>query len=140
MMRRVLIVTSSYAPAMIADMHRARHLAWELPGLGWEVEILSPDGGYQQPSCMDVDSGAFFAPGTIVNYVPQFLPALFRWLGFGSIGWRALLPMFLAGRRLLRERKFDLVYLSTTQFSLFLLGPAWKAGSEVPFVLDIHDP
>ena len=28
---------------MIADMHRARQLAWELPQLGWEVEILSPD-------------------------------------------------------------------------------------------------
>ena len=40
-MRRVLIVTSSYAPTMIADMQRVRQLAWELPKLDWEVEVLS---------------------------------------------------------------------------------------------------
>lgn len=140
MRRRVLIVTSSYAPAMIADMHRARQLAWELPGIGWQVEILSPDGSYQQPSCMDEDGAPFFAPDTITHYVPQFFPGLFRFLGFGSIGWRALLPMLLAGRRLLRVREFDLVYFSTTQFSLFLLGPAWRCFFGVPFVLDFHDP
>lgn len=140
MTRRVLIVTSSYAPAMIADMHRARHLAWELPKIGWRVEILSPDGSYQQPSCMDEDGTQFFAPGTITHYVPGFFPSLFRFLGIGSIGWRALLPMLLAGRRLLRAREFNLVYFSTTQFPLFLLGPAWKVWLGVPFILDIHDP
>ncbi len=50
-MPRVLIVTSTYAPAMIADMHRARHLAWELPKLGWQVEILAPDVSFQPASC-----------------------------------------------------------------------------------------
>lgn len=140
MRRRVLIVTSSYAPTMIADMHRVRHLAWDLPETGWDVEILCPGDGYQQPSCMDKDSAEFFAPDTIAHYVPEFLPQLFRWLGFGSIGWRALLPMLLTGRRLLRERRFDLVYFSTTQFSLFLLGPAWRRSLGVPFILDVHDP
>ena len=60
-MRRVLIVTNAYAPAMIADMQRARHLAWELPKLGWEVEILAPDAAFQPPSCLDPDSAEFFA-------------------------------------------------------------------------------
>ena len=140
MNRRVLIVTSSYAPAMTADMHRARQLAWELPKLGWEVEILSPDAAYQLRSCLDMDSAEFFAPGTITHFVSPFWPALFRTLGFGSIGWRAIIPMFWAGRKLLRQRRFDLVFLSTTQFSLFLLGPTWQRRFAVPFVLDFHDP
>jgi glycosyltransferase involved in cell wall biosynthesis len=140
MRRRVLIVTSSYAPAMIADMHRARHLAWDLPAAGWDVEILCPGDGYQQPSCMDNDSAEFFTPDAIAHYVPEFLPRLFRWLGFGSIGWRALLPMLRTGRRLLLKRQFDLIYFSTTQFPLFLLGPAWRLSRGVPYVLDIHDP
>jgi hypothetical protein len=59
-MRRVLIVTNAYAPTMVADMQRARHLAWELPRFGWEVEILVPDGAFQPPSCLDRDSDAFF--------------------------------------------------------------------------------
>jgi hypothetical protein len=140
MNRRVLIVTSSYAPAMIADMHRARQLAWELPSQGWNVEILTPDASYQQPSCLDGESGAFFAPGTPVHSVPMHLPRLFKALGFGSIGWRALRPMRRMGDLLLGSGRFDIVYFSTTQFPLFLLGPRWQRRHGVPFVLDFHDP
>lgn len=140
MMRRVLIVTSSYVPAMIADMHRARHLAWELPRIDWRVEILCPDGSYQQPSCMDEDSTDFFSRNAITHFVPQYFAKIFRLLGFGNIGWRAVLPMLLAGRRLLRQREFDVVYISTTQFPLFLLGPAWQRCLGVPYILDLHDP
>ena len=136
---RVLIVTSSYLPTMIADMHRARHLAWELPKLGWDVEILAPDQSYQPPSCIDDDSGAFFPASTRVTLVRAFLPRLFRRLGAGTIGWRAIVPMFFAGNKLLRDR-IDIVYFSTTQFSLFLLGPLWRLLFRVPYVLDFHDP
>lgn len=125
---------------MIADMHRARHLAWELPKLGWDVEVLCPDASYQQSSCMDGDSTAFFPPETPTHYAPQCCPALFRVLGFGSVGWRAMVPMLRAGRRLLRARRFHIVYFSTTQFPLFLLGPIWERRFGVPFVLDFHDP
>src|SRR5260370_31283280 len=138
--RRVLIVTSSYAPAMTADMHRARHLAWELPLLGWEVEILCPDASYQLPLCMDRDSADFFPRGTIVHEVPQRLSWLSRAFGFGSIGWRAILPMLVAGSRLLRKRRFDLIYFSTTQVPLFTLGALWRRLFGIPFVLDIQDP
>ncbi len=139
-MRRVLIVAGSYAPTMIADMHRARHLAWHLPPLGWEVEILCPDETYQPPSCLDEDSAAFFPPDTPVHCVPQRLAPLFRALGIGGIGTRALLPALRAGRGLLRKRRYDLVYISTAQFLLFLLGPAWHRQFRIPFVLDLHDP
>jgi len=138
--RRVLIVTSSYAPAMIADMHRARQLAWELPELGWEVEILAPDATYQPPSCLDDDSADYFASGTRVHQVPAYRPRLFHALRMGGIGWRAYRPMARLGDRLLRLRRFDLVYFSTTQFPLFLLGARWNRRWGVPYVLDFHDP
>jgi hypothetical protein len=125
---------------MIADMHRARHLAWELPKLGWDVEILAPDASYQQACYLDKDSAAFFPRGTKLNFAPAFLPGLFRKLGFGSIGWRAIIPMWRAGRRVLKDGAFDLVYFSTTQFPLFLLGPLWRRELGIPYVLDFHDP
>jgi len=139
-MRRVLIVTSSYAPTMIADMQRARQLAWELPRLGWEVEVLSPSTQYQPASCVDEDSAGFFSPNSQVHFVPEIYPSLFRSAGIGNIGWRALLPLWLAGKRLLRQRPFDLVFISTAQFPLFLLGRMWKRRFGVPFVVDLHDP
>jgi hypothetical protein len=139
-MRRVLIVTNAYAPAMIADMQRARHLAWELPKLGWKVEILAPDAAFQPSSCLDRDSDAFFAPDIPVHFVKEALPPLFRAGGLRSVGWRALLPVLRTGSRLLRTGRYDLVYLSTANSPLFLLGPAWRKRHGVPFVLDLHDP
>jgi len=139
-MRRVLIVTSSYAPTMIADMQRARQLAWELPKLGWEVEVLGPCTEYQPATCVDQDSAGFFSPASRVHYAPQMWPHLFRIAGVGSIGWRALLPLRFVGKRLLQQRHFDLIYISTAHFPLFLLGPMWQRQFGVPYVLDLHDP
>jgi hypothetical protein len=138
--RRVLLVTSSYAPTMIADMQRARQLGWELPETGWEVEILSPGIGYQPPSCNDSDSAEFFSPTAKVHAVPQRAAAFFRFFGIGNIGLRALLPLYFAGRNLLAARRFDLVYFSTAQFPLFLLGPPWRRRFKISYVLDLHDP
>lgn len=139
-MRRVLIVTSSYAPTMIADMQRVRQLAWELPKVGWEVEVLSPSTEYQPATCVDEDSAGFFSPHSPAHYVPEMWPGLFRIAGVGNIGWRALLPLWSAGKQLLQQKHFDLVYISTAQFPLFLLGRIWQRRFGVPYVLDLHDP
>lgn len=138
--RTVLIVTSSYAPAMIADMHRARLLAWELPALGWNVEVLAPDSSYQYANCLDKDAKEFFCPDTPVHFTRPYKPILPRALRSGLIGWKALWPLVATGGKLLAQRRFDLVYFSTTQFNLFLLGRWWQSRYRVPYVLDIHDP
>lgn len=139
--RRVLIVVSSYAPTMIADMQRARMLAAKLPKLNWEVEVLTAGTQFQHPSCIDIDSDSFFPKGIPTHAVNEWFPALFRWLGMRSIGWRALLPMLVSGYRLLRTKRYDLILLSTTQFVLFLLGPLWRLMRiETPYILDFHDP
>lgn len=139
-MRRVLIVTSSYAPTMIADMQRVRQLAWELPKVGWDVEVLSPSADYQPATCVDEDSAKFFAPDALVHSVPEMWAGLFKIAGVGNIGWRALLPLWSAGSRLLQSKPFDLVYISTANFPLYLLGPIWQRQLSIPYVLDIHDP
>lgn len=64
--RRVLIVVSSYCPAMSASMHRARLLAWSLAECGWQVQILAPSAEFQRPEWMDPKAQAFFQPGNSV--------------------------------------------------------------------------
>lgn len=140
MTRRILIVTSSYDPAMIADVHRVRLLAWELPKLGWDVEILCPDQEFQVRSYLDHDSSGFFPPNVPIHWVEEWCPRLLRTLGFGSIGFRALAPLLHTGRKLLQRKHFDLVFISTAKFPLFLLGPVWRKWFGVPFILDLHDP
>ena len=67
-------------------------------------------------------------------------PGMFRIAGIGNIGWRALFPLWSAGKRLLGQKHFDLIYISTAQFPLFLLGRIWQRQFGVPYVLDLHDP
>ena len=138
--KRVLLVTSSYAPTMIADMHRVRHLAWELPKLGWETEVLFPGAQFQRSEYLEPDSGPLFNPATPRHEVAPDDFWFFRALKIRSIGWRALRPLRTAGDKLMKERRFDLVYISTANFPLFCLGRRWKRMFNVPYILDYHDP
>ncbi|MBV9971195.1 MAG: glycosyltransferase, partial [Xanthobacteraceae bacterium] len=112
----------------------------EMPKLGWQAEILAPGASYQPASCRDDDGAAFFAPDVQAHHVGEILPKVFRAAGLGTIGWRALLPMARRGAKLLASKQFDLVYISTAQLPLFLLGPLWRRSIGVPYVLDLHDP
>lgn len=139
-MPRVLLVTSAYTPTAIADMHRARHLAWELPRLGWDVEVLAPNIDFQRAEYTEPGAGWLFAPGTPAHGAAPVAAAIFRLAKMRSIGWRAWWPLYRTGLALLGTRRFDLVYITTAHFPLFCLGPAWQRRSGVPYVLDYHDP
>jgi hypothetical protein len=138
--RRVLIVVSSYRPAMLADMQRARALAWELPALGWDVEILTPAPSEVRQDAIEPDADGFFAKDTPVHEVRVWLAPLFGLVSLGSGAWRMWLPMYRRGRTLLASRRFDLVYFSTTAFNFFSFGPLWRSKFGVPYALDFQDP
>lgn len=138
--RRVLIVTSSWEPVVIADMQRTRMLAWDLPAAGWEVEVLAPDDQLQRQQAIDPGSHRFFAPNISVHLVSADEGMFFKALRITGIGWRAFRPLFRKGLQLLRAQRFDLVYISTAQFNLFCLGRLWLRKTAVPYVLDFHDP
>ncbi len=125
---------------MVADMHRVRHLAWELPALGWDVEVLFPGAAFQRPEIIEPSSAQFFNPATPCHEVAPHDYWFFRPLKIRSIGWRAFRPLRDAGDALLRGRRFDLVYISTANFTLFCLGRRWARKFNVPYVLDYHDP
>jgi hypothetical protein len=136
---KALIVVSTWCPAMLADMHRVRLLAGELREQGWEVELLSPDASFQRSFAMEPYAERFF-PDVPVHYVGTWQPWLFKILGAGTIGWRAIVPVNRMGRELLRTRGFDVVYFSTTTHLLTCLGPHWRRSFRVPYVADVHDP
>ncbi|HEX5400230.1 MAG TPA: glycosyltransferase [Verrucomicrobiae bacterium] len=138
--RRVLLITNALPPAMQADNQRARMLADELPASGWDVELLVPDSSFQIPIYCDVKSMALRPKNTAINEVPPATDWLLRAAGMKSMSWRALWPMCWRGLRLLRQAKFDLIYISTAQFNFFCLGTIWHKKTGVPYVLDFHDP
>ena len=62
------------------------------------------------------------------------------WPGFGSLGLRSYGSLRKAGEHWIGENRPDLIYLTTTEFDLFRLGPAWRRKTGVPYVLDYQDP
>jgi hypothetical protein len=138
--RRVLVVVSAFRPAMLADMHRARMLGWELPRLGWNMEVLAPEAAEVRADALERDAEAFFPPELPVHEFGSLARGLFALAGSGSLAWRTLVPAYRKGARLLASGRFDLVFLSTTTFTYFMLGALWSRRFGVPYVLDFHDP
>ena len=134
------MVVSSYRPAMQADMQRARMLSWELPALGWDVEVLTPAASEVRDDILEPDPAAFFPTAVKVHETGSFMRPVFELLGSRSPAWRTLRPIDQRARALLKTKRFDLVYFSTTIFSYFPLGWRWRKMFGVPYVLDFHDP
>jgi len=137
---RVLAVVSAFKPAMLADMHRARMLGWELPRLRWDIEILAPAAAEVRQDAIEQDAAGFFPPNLPMHEFHSMARGLFALAGSHSLAWRTLFPAYRKGASLLGSGRFDLVYISTTTFTYFLLGPLWMRQNRIPYVLDFHDP
>jgi glycosyltransferase involved in cell wall biosynthesis len=138
--RRALIVVSAFNPGIIADMQRARMLAWELPRLGWEVEVLTPRASEVRQDIVEENASAFFAPDVVVHEVGSIWRSVLEALGSRTHVWRTLVPIWKRGDQLLLSKRFDIVYFSTTSFMYFILGAYWKKKYKIPYVIDFHDP
>jgi hypothetical protein len=107
--------------------------------VGWEVEVLYPDQSYQAAYSFDPESPRFY-PEVPEHPVGPWMEEIFKVVGSRSIGIRAGVPLARQGLELLRSRKFDVVYFSTTQHLLTCAGPWWRRKTGVPYVADVHDP
>lgn len=139
-MRKVLIVSPHFPPTNAPDMQRVRLALPHLRALGWEPVVLAI-----HPDSIEGDvRDALFErtyPGDIrIVRVRGIVPKNTRRFGFGGLWLRCGRAVREAGEALLRAEKFDLVFISTTQFDAFTLGPRWKRRFGVPFVVDYQDP
>jgi hypothetical protein len=132
----VLCVTPRFAPANGADAHRVRLLVAHLKALHCDVEVLAVDPG----------SAGMPVEPALMQGVPADLPVhrvrawpLSGW-GLNGLAQRAIVPLYSRGLELLRSRRFDLVFFSTTEFLLHTLGPLWRWRTGVPFCMDYQDP
>ena len=136
---RVLIVSPHFPPSNAADMQRVRLVLPYFREFGIEAEVLAVDAeGVASPQDPWLVDG-------LPKDVPihRVKPLSLRWSkipGLGTLSLRAMSVLRKAGHVLLREKTYDLIYFSTTQFTTQLLGPEWKKNFGVPFLLDYQDP
>ncbi len=108
--------------------------------LGWEATVLAT-----KPSEIDGLPREEMLERTVPDNVEVVrtgaIPlALASRIGMRTLGLRAYPHMARAGANLLRAGRFDLVFFSTTQFTVMALGPRWFKKFGVPYVLDFQDP
>ena len=138
--RRFLIVSPHFPPVNAPDHQRVRMSLPYFTELRWQPTVLAV-----RPDCLEGCVTDPLLEKTVpknievirVGAIPFYLT---RVLGAGSLALRALLTLHWAGNRLLRDRKFDLIFFSTTQFPVMILGPIWRHRFGVPYVVDFQDP
>ncbi len=139
MNKRALIISPYFPPSNAADMQRIRMSLPYFKDYGWNVEIVTVDVQYS-----DLPTDELLVqsvPTTIkIHTVEAFNKNWTSKLGLGSIALRSLWYYRKKVNQLLKDGNFDLVYFSTTQFPVCILGAYWKAKFKVPYVIDMQDP
>jgi hypothetical protein len=106
---------------------------------GWEAEVIAVDSKYT-----DLPKDELLAesiPSDIkIHYVKAFNKGWTSKIGFGSISYRSWWFFRKKVNKLLIEKKYDLIYFSTTQFQICTLGGYWKKRFKIPYIIDMQDP
>jgi hypothetical protein len=138
-MKKVLIISPYFPPVNAADMHRVRTNLSYFSGYGWEAEVVTVDPAYAE---MPEDKFLLksIPAGLIVHTIKAFNKNWTSVFGLGSIALRSLWFYRRAVNNILRANHFDLIFFSTTQFPVCILGPYWKKRFGVPYIIDMQDP
>ena len=138
-MKKVLIISPHFPPINGADMHRVRQSLPYFKDFDWEATVVTVD-----PDFVEADADELLLqtiPKDIqVIHVKAFQPGFTRKIGLGSLALRSLYFYRKAVNQLLKKEKFDLIYFSTTQFPVLVLGNYWSRKFKIPYVIDMQDP
>ncbi len=120
-------------------MHRVRTSLPYFADNGWRAEIVTVDERY-----VDMGKDPLLSHDIPANIIIHKIKALSKkWtskFGLGSIALRSLWFYKKKVNQILKASKFDLIYFSTTQFPIIILGAYWKRKFNIPFVIDMQDP
>jgi len=138
-LKRVLIISPYFPPTNAADMQRVRMSLPYFRDYGWEAEIVAVHWKYTDLQQDDLLL-EMVPEDIIIHRVKPLDKRLTSKFGLGSIALRSIAAYRKCVNLLLREKKYDLIYFSTTQFPICILGCYWKNKFNIPFVIDLQDP
>ena len=137
--KKLLIISPYFPPVNAADLQRVRMSIPYFAENGWDAEVVMVDEQY-----VDVSKDLLLSqsiPSEIkIHKVKALKKSWTAKLGLGSIALRSLWFYKQTVNRLLGDQKYDLIYFSTTQFPVCILGVYWKKKFGIPYVIDMQDP
>lgn len=120
-------------------MQRVRMSLPYFKDFGWEASVVTIDSKHAEIAHDNL----------LVQSVPDYIKIYYvnalskKWtskLGLGSIALRSLRDYRRVVNSILQTNKYDLIYFSTTQFPVCILGAYWKKRFGIPYVIDMQDP
>lgn len=139
MNKKVLIISPYFAPSNAADMQRIRMSLPYFKDFGWDAEVVTVDPQYSDLVKDELLMRSI--PDDIKIHITKAFDK--KWtskFGLGSLALRSLWFYKKKVNQLLSVSKFDLIYFSTTQFPVCVLGSYWKKKFNIPYVIDMQDP
>lgn len=76
----------------------------------------------------------------VIHKIEAFSKKITSKFGLGSLALRSLYFYIKYVDKLLKAKSFDLIYFSTTEFAITILGNYWKKKFNIPYVIDMQDP
>jgi len=137
--RRVLMVSPHFPPDTSAGAHRVRLLAPYLAEFGWEPTVMTVETSAYEGR-LDPDLARLVPAGLRIVRARAWSPGRTRWLGIGDLGLRSFHGLKHACEELLRQERFDALFITIYPTYTALLGPILKRKYGLPFVLDYQDP
>lgn len=138
-MKKVLVISPYFPPVNAADMHRVRMSVPYFKNFDWNAELVIVDDKY-----VDIAKDELLLQSVPNNIVMHKVKAFSKkWtskIGLGSIGLRSLFFYLFKVNSLLKKNNYDLIYFSTTQFPVCILGAFWKRRFKIPYIIDMQDP
>jgi hypothetical protein len=138
-LKKVLIISPYFPPSNAADMQRIRMSLPYFKNFGWEAEVVSVANEHSDISKDELL--LLSVPENIrIHTVGAFSKKYTSKVGLGSIALRSLWFYKQKVNQLLTANHYDLIYFSTTQFPVCILGAYWKKKFGIPYIIDMQDP
>jgi hypothetical protein len=106
---------------------------------GWEAEVVTVSPSHSE-LVKDHLLNESIPADIRIHKVEAFSKKWTSKIGLGSLALRSLWYYKKYVNQLLKRQNFDLIYFSTTQFPLLILGAYWKRKFKIPYVIDMQDP
>lgn len=105
---------------------------------GWEAEVVCVDEKYADLPKDELLMQSIPAD-IIIHQVKAFSKKYTSKFGLGSLALRSIWFYQKKVMLLLQAKNYDLIYFSTTEFPLCVLGKYWKKRFGIPYIIDMQD-
>ncbi len=143
-MKNLLIICPTFPPNNAVDMHRVRQGVNYWKSFGWNPIVVGVEPHLTEFPKEEILLKTI-PQGLETYHVKAFSTKYTRKIGLGDLGLRSIHFYRKKVNKIINQKEkegnsIQLIYFSTTTFSLCILGAYWKKKFKIPYIIDMQDP